>query len=307
MTGVALASAEVLTREEWLELRRTGVGGSDVAAILGLDPYKSAYEVWLDKTGIELADDAGAAAGWGTRLEPVIADHFAAETGLHVRRHPVVVQDPSRPHALANVDRLVAEAENVQAHALLECKSTGAYLAHRWENGCADYAALQAYHYLDVTGLDRAYVAVLIGGNDYRHFLLERDDELMAAIRESVDLFWQSVLDKVPPPVDGSKRTRELLEALHPSSEPATVVDLSDRADEVLELRRQHTALKATAKSASDQAEAIANQLRAWIGDAEGVVVDGEVIATWRTQSRAEHTVPAWTGRVLRVRKEKDK
>lgn len=176
---------------QWRSARRLGVGGSDVAAIMGMSSYRSPYEAWLEKTGrAEPADLSGnEAVEWGNRLEGCVADRFAdGHPELRVVRRNAMLVSRERHWAFANLDR-IAYAEGGEPY-VLECKTCGARRAHDWDAGVPDYYLTQVTHYLGVTGYAGAWVAVLIGGQEYREFYVPRDEADIAAVAEAVDSFW---------------------------------------------------------------------------------------------------------------------
>ena len=119
-----------MTHQEWLEDRRKGIGGSDVATVLGLNKYKSVYQLWLEKTDqIEVTSAQSEAAYWGNTLEEVVAEEFSKRTGKKVRRRNRVFEHPKYPFLRANIDRDI-----VGENAVLECKTANQYLANEWDD-----------------------------------------------------------------------------------------------------------------------------------------------------------------------------
>lgn len=228
--ALRLVSTKDLEREDWLEVRRTGIGSSDAAAAVGLNPYQSQLELWMHKVGkaellpqIDPSDDTSPMF-WGTLLEPIVAAHYTKRTGNKVRRVNAVLQHPNHPWMLANVDREVVGSSEVQ---LLECKTAGIHGARLWKDGVPEYVQLQVMHQLAVTGYRAADVAVLIGGQELRIFRIERDEALIARLIEMEQAFWQLVASQTPPSGDGSDSAEKALRCLYPHSD-ADVVDMSD-------------------------------------------------------------------------------
>lgn len=281
-TGVVVAPAG-LEREQWLDVRRKGVGGSDVAAVLGMDRYRGPIEVYLDKVG-ELPDrprDAALdeAAFWGTTLEPVVADVFAQRTGLTVTDGPGTLAHVDRPWMLANLDRVVTDAGEPAPSSVLEIKTRSAFQLDEWRDGVPDGPALQTHWYLAVTGYTRAYVAALVGGNRLMVHRVERDEQLVAHLVDLVGAFWQHVQEHTPPPVDGSAATAELLAHLYDVTPDA--VTLAD-PDEVEPLLAQLAGLKQREQQLADERRAVENRLKAIAGEAEVVRCRDEVAFTWK-------------------------
>jgi putative phage-type endonuclease len=218
-----------LSREEWLTVRKGGIGSSDAAAAVGLNPYQSQLELWMQKTGRDAnlpkvdPKDQSSPMYWGTLLESIVAAHYTMRSGHKVRRINAVLQHPTEPWMLANLDREVLGAPDVQ---ILECKTAGINGARLWREGVPEYIQLQVMHQLAVTGKQAADVAVLIGGQDLQIHRIERDDALIAKLIELERQFWHYVETDTPPPADGSDSADLALRCLYPKDSGATL-DLS--------------------------------------------------------------------------------
>lgn len=217
-----LTSIKDMDRTQWLLTRRQGIGGSDAGIIMGLNKYKTAFELWLDKTGQILPDEsAGEAAYWGNQMEEVVAKEFEKRTGKKVRRSNMMYQHPEHDFMLANVDRFI-----VGEDALLECKTASAYLAKEWESDEVPATYLvQIQHYLAVTGKSKAYVAVLIGGNKFIWKEIERDEELINQIIAFELDFWETnIKGHVAPTLDGSSAAEKYLKDRFAKSEDKQII-----------------------------------------------------------------------------------
>lgn len=270
---------------QWLEARKHGIGGSDAAAILGLNNYATPYTVWLEKTGraesADLSDNEK--VYWGNVLEDVIAQEFA-------KRHPEFdVQNPNamfvsedHPYMFASVDRLVYDLHNLKYNmAVLEIKTCGERRRSYWDDGVPAYYLAQVNHYLAVTGFKTAYVAVLIGGQEYREYKIGRDDTDIAYLIEKEHEFWQMVeTDTVPPFVGSSVDNAALLDQ-HPASEGEFLSALDDDLS-IIELEE----IKASIKTLEKDKKRLESELRAIIGDAKGINTP-RYKCTWvRTESK---------------------
>ncbi|MDR5879657.1 lambda-exonuclease family protein [Caballeronia sp. LZ032] len=219
-----------LSRTDWLEVRRTGIGGSDAAAAVGLNPYKSSLELWLEKTGRDAElpkpdpHDTTEPVYWGTLLEPIVAAAYTQQTGNRVRRVNAVLQHPTIPFMLANLDREIVGVPGVH---ILECKTAGEFGARLWRDGVPEYVQLQVQHQLAVTGKRVADVAVLLCGQQLAVHRIERDDQLIARLISLEAQFWQYVANDTPPPADGSESADRALRCLYPGT-AGTTVDFSD-------------------------------------------------------------------------------
>lgn len=227
--ALRLVETKSLSRDDWLEVRKNGIGGSDAAAAVGLNPYMSPLELWLNKTGRDSnlpkpdADDTTEPVYWGALLEPIVAASYTKQTGNRVRRVNAVLQHPTIPFMLANVDREVVGCPAVQ---LLECKTAGEFGARLWRDGVPEYVQLQVQHQLAVTGKSAADVAVLICGQKLEVHRIERDDGLIARLIELEAAFWRYVETDTPPPADGSDSSDRALRCLYPGAGGA--IDFTD-------------------------------------------------------------------------------
>lgn len=278
-----LAAPSDLPEDEWLALRRTGIGGSDIAALVGLSKYTSPYELYLDKRGelpdLPRSDFLERAARWGHLHEPLLAAEFARINGFRVRRIGLIRHE-SEPWRLANLDRQVAGCPD--GPCLLEIKNRSAWKADDWglsgdPEGVPDSEALQTHWYLSVTGYRHAHVAVLINGNDDRYYRVNADDELAADVADMARMFWQRVLDGSPPPVDGSEAVSELVAHLWTGREGAEKVI---PAGEVAPLRAEVERLNGEIRTLESERDTAKNQLAVMLGDAEAAVWDGETLVT---------------------------
>ncbi len=233
--ALRLVSTKELSRDHWLAVRKGGIGSSDAAAAVGLNPYQSQLELWMIKTGRDDGlpkvdpNDETSPMYWGTLLEPIVAAHYTRRTGNRVRKSNSVLQhpDPDKTWMLANIDREVVGTPDVQ---ILECKTAGEFGAPLWRDGVPDYIQLQVQHQLGVTGKTAADVCVLVCGQEVRISRIERDDVLIAGLIELERRFWQYVESDTPPPADGSDSADTALRCLYPK-DAGQRLDLTDDRD----------------------------------------------------------------------------
>ena len=229
--ALKLVRTQDLSRDEWLTVRRQGIGSSDAAAAVGLNPYKSQLQLWMEKTGRDGAlpvvdpKDDQSPMYWGTLLEPIVAAHYTRRSGHRVRRVNAVLQHPEHSWMLANIDREVVGASDVQ---ILECKTAGIHGARLWRDGVPEYVQLQVMHQLAVTGKQAADVAVLLGGQELQVFRIERDDTLIAQLVALEQQFWGYVERDQEPPADGSASAELALRCLYPRDSGTTLDFSSD-------------------------------------------------------------------------------
>lgn len=232
--ALRLVKTKDLPRDDWLAVRKQGIGSSDAAAAVGLNPYKSQLELWLEKTGhdgcLPKTDphDEESPAYWGNLLEPIVAAHYTKRTGNRVRRINAVLQHPDHRLSwmLANIDREVIGCPEVQ---ILECKTAGINGARLWKEGVPEYVQLQVQHQLAVTGKKVADVAVLLGGQKLEIHRIERDDALIERLIALEHLFWHAVETGSPPPADGSDSAELALRSLYPSDNGSRLDFRDDR------------------------------------------------------------------------------
>ena len=264
--------------DERLAERRSGIGGSDAAAVLGLNPYKTAYQLWLEKTGqVEPEDISGLdRVRFGIKLEQIVADEYAERTGRTVHRVNTTLRHAEHPFMLANIDRRV-----VGERRGLECKTVDKDVAKfnpEWgEGGDAVPTSylLQCQHYLAVTGWDAWDLAALVGGNEFRLYTIERDESLIAMMEEAEAAFWACVESKTEPPI----RTLAEAKERFPNSVERAVQVNAEVAGYVTTLAQYRRDIKALEKSADDLQALIC----AAMGDAD-TLLDGErTLATWRS------------------------
>ncbi len=233
--ALRLVSTKDMERDKWLEIRKQGIGSSDAAAAIGLNPYKSQLELWMEKTGRDKEipkpnpDDDTTPVFWGTMLEPIVAVQYAKKTGNRVRRVNAVLQhpDPELHWMLANIDREVIGSKDVQ---ILECKTAGINGARLWRDGVPEYVQVQVLHQLAVTGKQAADVAVLIGGQELQTFRIERDEAMIAQLIELEKQFWHYVETDTPPPADGTDSANTALRCLFPR-DSGEVLDFTEDAE----------------------------------------------------------------------------
>ncbi len=268
-------------REAWLDQRRKGVGGSDVAAIMGLSPYRGAYEVWAEKSGLIEAPDISdkPAVVWGNILEPVVGEHYAENhPDREVRRLNAVCQSIKRPWAQASLDYEVKDPD--LGWGVLEIKTAGQRSEDKWEDGVPLFYQTQVAHYLSVTGRAFADVAVLIGGQDYREYRIMRDEDDIRSVEVAVDEFWQRVRTGEEPTADGAPGEAAALFKRYETVD-GEVLDVPDMPREVAD----YVYYKEMADAAKKRLEKAGNSLKQLIGERRGIACP-DYIVTWPRGTR---------------------
>jgi putative phage-type endonuclease len=275
---ILATNVDAMTRDEWLEVRRKGIGGSDAAAVCGENPWRSPLAVWLSKVGQAKESETTEAMEMGNILEDPIAKHFANKTGYKIKRSNVVLQHPVYDFMVANVDRFVQEEDGGE-WGVLEVKNVGEYRAGDWADGAIPvYYMLQVQHYMAVTGASYSWLCPLIGGNKLAPVKVERNDRLIANLIKIERDFWNLVVTKQPPKIDDSEDAKKILSFLYPQSEKITVV-----IEESLYLGLKAARQKVI--DAEQEARGYENTIKDLLKDAEAAVVPGydKPVATWKT------------------------
>ena len=262
--------------EEWKALRHKYIGGSDAAAVVGMNAWVSPYALWMEKTGRAPGFDGNLATEVGTYLEEFVAQKFAQETGKKVRKCNLSWFNSDYPWAIANIDR-----EIVGEDAGLEIKTTSEMNLQKFKGGeyPANYYA-QCVHYLAVTGKQKWYLAVLIGNREFKWFTIERDEEEIRALMEAERKFKQLVDSNTPPPADSHPKTGDALFAMYPDSRDDCmgIGSFERELDNYFRLKEQKKSIEMTI-------DGIENRIKAHLGEcARG---EGEKYkVSWKTQYR---------------------
>ncbi|QFJ54331.1 YqaJ viral recombinase family protein [Pseudobutyrivibrio xylanivorans] len=272
-----LVETNNLTREEWLNYRRQGIGGSDVSALLGINKWKSELELWLDKVGQSKDDfNDNEAIQWGSLLEPIIRKHFAEVTGKNVKEVKAILQHPAYKFMLADVDGITEDDDHNPA--ILEIKTASEFKRGEWENDVPTYYQTQVQHYLFVTGLKKAYVAVLIGGNTFKIFEVEADEHIQDMLVSVEKNFWDKVISGTRPEVDGSDAAKSFLDNLYDGGITEEVV-LPEEVNQYVNSYVEACMQEDEAKSLKQEA---ANHIKEYMGNNEKATCLNHVIS-WQT------------------------
>lgn len=270
-----------LSREEWLKYRTKGTGGSDVSIIAGINPFKSAHQLWLEKTGqIEPEQTDSEYAHFGTLLEPIVRREFTQRTGIRVRQKHMLLQSEEYPFMFADLDGVINENGET---AVFEAKTASAYKQEVWEEGVPAPYILQVQHYMAVTGAKRTYIAALVGGNHFYHHAVERDEEMIGKIVAMEKYFWEThVLGGMEPMPDGSEATTNYFNSRFRESNGETV----ELPEEALAVCIEYDRLSEELKRMEEAKNAAANQLKSYLKEAETGTVGGRKV-TWKLVSKS--------------------
>ncbi len=283
MAAKIIAETENMSYEEWLDFRKSGIGGSDASVVCGINCYKSPVELWMEKTGRQPHQEAGESAYWGTQLEPLVRDEFTKRTGIEVKLAKCILQSDEFPFMQANLDGVCYDPE--LGDCIFEAKTATAFKLGEWENSIPDEYMLQIQHYMAVTGFKAAYIAVLIGGNTFRWKKIDRDEEIISALVKLEKDFWECVENDTPPQLDGSDASAKFLAEKFLESKNSSV-ELPENAAELI---RKYEATSEQIKALTEEKQFAENLLKEMLGENE-VGVIGENTVTWKavTQERLD-------------------
>lgn len=250
-----------LEKRDWLMYRKRGIGGSDAGAVCGLNPYRTAIQVYEDKTTDKIEEFDNEAMRQGREFEDYVAKRFTEATGKKVRRANFMYYDENYPFMLADVDRMI-----VGENAGLECKTASPYLADKWKDEKIPlHYKLQCYHYISVCNADAWYLAVVIYGREFKYYRIERDEEILRDLRWIEQDFWENhVLKRVLPKPDGSELADQVISEYFKNSMKETII--LKGFDEKLDRRKELELLMGELDTEKKQIE---QELKLFLGEAE--------------------------------------
>ena len=295
-----LISTENLAKKDWLKVRQSGIGGSDISSVCGINPYKSALALYYEKTQEVKEDDVeNLPAELGTYLEPFMKvkfeDWWKKNKGgeiIEVESMPFILQHSTNKIALANLDGFFGDK-------LVEYKTTSERNYKQWEeDNLPDYYYLQTQWYLYVTDFRYCYIAFLIGNRKFDVKLIERNEEVIKQIVEKADYFWNTfVIPRIPPAPSGDESSGETLKAMYPKEEEGKVITLDvEKNLAVIEN------LAGQIKDYVSQLEIEKQYIKSLMKEAE-VAICGSKKIKWKEEFKKGYTVQPSSSRVFRISK----
>ncbi|MFE6815958.1 YqaJ viral recombinase family protein [Streptomyces sp. NPDC057677] len=286
-SGAQIVLAPDAPPNEWHAVRATGIGGSDIVAICGLNQYTSPLEIWLKKRGeaVPRRNDPvlDESAEMGHELEPFVASRFTKKTGLPVIDNPGTLRLPTHPHMLVNLDRATIENDETGA---LEIKTRSSYALKDWIDEAPVEVQIQTQWQIAVTGWSFAYAAASIGGQRVIVHRINRDQQMIDNLIAIGSEFWGWVQSGTRPPLDGSHATGQLLDRLHANPVEQVVIADPAKVEKWLKIRATAKEQAEAADIAITEAE---NHLKAIAGDATDVHIRGELAYSWRPRRGSIH------------------
>jgi len=286
-------STKNLCREDWLNLRQSGIGGSDIAAIIGASPYATAYDIYISKTE-PVSEITNEFAYWGTVLEDTVAREFAKRSGLKIQNVNFLMRHPEHRWAIANIDRAIVNpdmAGNVRfkdgkltTDGIFEAKTASEYVAKDWgdEDGDAvpDQYQCQAQWYMGVTDTLYCKMSVLIGGNKFRTYHIERNQAFIDYLFTEAEHFWtEHVLAGIAPEATTLQNAKDK----YPRHDPDLVLDAA-LDSETTKIFEHYETLKAQEKEIKAAVTAAQTDLICQIQNNEALSIDGEIVVTYKNQ-----------------------
>ena len=273
--------------------RNKYIGGSDIAALCGVSRYKGEYEVWLSKTSEAYTKKESEAMYWGRSLEPVVAKRFAENHAFDlIPGRPIA--HPEHHFIGGTPDFIYIEADGSQG--VLEVKTTNQYNAKDWDNGeCPDEYLLQLQWYLMLTGLTYGYLAVLIGGQDYREVKVTADPHLHKNLLTIACNFWHNYIEtKTPPPAEMKAETIVLVYG----KDDGSTKQLARPASFIETLK----AKEAEIKRIEAEVEAMKNEIKQALGESTFGLIDNRFLVEWKTVNRKGYEVKPTSYRQFRIK-----
>ena len=300
-TNAPLAIERFQSREAWLEARRSGIGGTDAVAILGHSSWRSPYTVYAEKK-LDLPDKPGDAESeamlWGRVLEEPVRAEWERRSKLIALPTPLsIVRDPEFSFLFASPDALVDD------DAGLEIKTASEWKNADWSNEVPLGYQIQMQHYLMVTGRERWHVAALIGGQKLVCATVERNEDFIKTLRESLVEWWAlHIIGDERPAIDGSDSTTETIKRVFPPD--AVTGEIVTLSDDWFAAHEDLVDLKAEAAAIDARVCEIENRLKVQLGNAVKAILPGGLGSyTLKPQHRKSYTVAAADFKVLRYSK----
>jgi len=305
-----LVNIKGMPKLEWLKWRQKGIGGSDVATVFGINPWSSTVSLYFDKTETikpDRIEEENIPAELGNFLEPFIEKKFvqwckkAKGWDIETIPYPFILQHKSNDIALANLDGLFRNPENGQLE-IIEYKSTSERNYQLWiDENLPEYYYLQVQWYLYITGLQKCYMAFLIGKSIFNVTEIDRNDEVIDQLVDGCNWWWEEyIMKQVCPAPDGSFSTEKALQKMFPQPKEGSIIELPGFSGHIEEIARLAKNMKAD-KETSDR---LKQEIKLKMGDNEVAVSPGDGKKfTWKVQYRKGYTTQDSKSRVFRISK----
>jgi putative phage-type endonuclease len=278
----------MLNNQDFALLRAKSLGGSDVGALLGLSKYRSAVDVWMEKTGKETAVRDSLPLRFGQFAEEFVASEYTLSTGLSLASHDAAVIHPEYQYMHGHIDRFVLDGNlplidgdgKITASRILECKTANPFAQSEWGEVGSDQVPLsylvQCVWYMMLTNIDRTDLAILFGNADFRIYEINRDLELEKMVLERAKSFWEKhVLKDIPPPATSESDYKILFGK-------STVGKLVEAPAQICELIKKLKSLNEQVEHYESEISQIKQSIMGQMQDAEVLTYQGQTLATWK-------------------------
>lgn len=265
-------------RKQWLKERQSYIGGSDIGCILGVNKYKSALDIFLDKTKEVVSESISQPAYWGNVLEDPVAKKYAEETGYKVYGAPGLILHPLHKFVGANIDRWVVDDKGEKR--ILECKTAHFLKAKEWGEQGTDQIPVtylyQVAYYAAVCNVEKVDIAVLIGGQDFRIYQYRKNSDFEHKLMEAACAFWNNYVRKGIVP---EATTEEYVSTLYPESNGLSIKAGKELLQSIEELK----SIKLQEKKIAKLRLETENKIKAGMGRNESIIdQEGNLLATWK-------------------------
>lgn len=263
-----------MDRASWLEQRKQYLGASEVPAVCGLDPFKTALDVWAIKKGLT-KDESSIAADMGNLFEDPLLSYYAAKHGRKLVK-PGTLTRSDFAWMAATPDSITECRRNVQV------KVVGRWMVDRWDDGAPDYTQVQCQWEMHVADLGVTDVVACLGGTDYKEFEVKRDDEVIGHLVEICSRFWRDHIegDRMPE-VDGSESATRVLGAKFPKP----TAGMEEAVPELVEMALRYKEIGRAVATVKEEQKTLANAMRLAIGDRQGLKWPGGYVS-WKTDKQ---------------------
>jgi putative phage-type endonuclease len=281
------------TKDFTPEARAKVIGGSDAGTILGVNPYMTPYQLFLEKRGLTEPRVESLPMRTGKALEELIANTYLEVVGNgHRLITPELIIHPNHDWMVAHCDRLVFVNKTDTTPSFgLECKSANPFQRFAWGDQWTDdiptHYLVQVQHYLAVTGLPYFHVAVLFGNNDFRIYDVKRNETLIAVMLEREQEFIDRLKNDDPPPIDGSEAARKYLTGLYPK-DTGTELEVAE-TDEIFPAIKELQQVISDLKKLEKQESLLKNRIMEFMGDTKKLRGAGFSIS-WSTSKDSTTT-----------------
>ena len=272
-----IADTKKMTRDEWIALRKSSIGGSDAAVCVNMNPYSGLLTLYADKKGLSSEKETSEAMRLGTDLEKYVAERFTEKTGKKVRNDYAMYADDDYDYLTANIDRKV-----VGENAGLECKVMSSFHGYNFDNGdIPPHYYCQCQHYMSVMGWDMVYLAILVLQRGLSVIEVKRDDDFIKSLREAETAFWTTYIEQDRMPEPDGENDFDTLKELYPKGYKDSEITIPGLDRMIV----QYKALKEVSDDYKEQVEKCKAKICQLLGKNE-IGIGNNFGCSWKTQQK---------------------